>query len=122
MTLVKISFSGLDPLKWNTLVNDQEGNVPFYDWATLESSTRIQDNPDFVALVLEDGGSYLMALPGIERSGKFSNYFFRTFDNLDVLIKKNTTTEQRHAFRQFVFDSYDGIIFRNFNSDSILFR
>ncbi len=122
MTPVKISFSGLDPLKWNTLVNDQEGNVPFYDWATLESRNRTKEDPEFVALVLEDAGNYLMALPGTERNGKFNNYFFRTFDNLDVLIKRNTTAEQRKVFIQFIFDSYEGILLRNFNSSSILFR
>ena len=121
MTPVKISFSRLDPLKWNALVEDQEGKVSFYDWTLLDSMQRIDGDTEFIALVLEAEGKYLLALPGREQKDIFSNLFFRTFDNLDMLISRKATLQQRSEFVQFIHNTYEGIILRNFNSRSLLF-
>ena len=122
MTPVIYSFSELDPSKWIELVNNQEGNVSFYDWPLLESDKSNSDDNKFVAVILEDNGNYLMALPGTVRSGIFSNFFWRTFDNLDIIIRNDVPQQQRNLFVKFIHEKFAGLILRNFRSESLLFK
>src|SRR6187455_296871 len=116
----RINFESLDTAKWKALVNSQVGYVPFYDLACLESGIHQAGETGFVIIVLEKNSEYIVALPGRENEGVFSNFFFRTFDNLDLLISPAATQNDIAAFVGFINEKYNGIILRNFNSDSAL--
>ena len=120
MTLRKYAFSELDPKKWNELICNQLGHVPFYNWSCLESLEKTGNLKEITVIVAETNDNYLVALPGEEKNGMFNNLFFRTFDNLDMLVSKFALQEHITEFIQFMTNTFSAILLRNFNADSKL--
>src|SRR4030095_14512905 len=112
------AFSEIDLIKWNELICNQLGHVPFYNWACMESLLKTGKSQEIILIVVESEENYLVALPGEENDGIFNNLFFRTFNNFNLLITQSPRHEHISEFIQFMTQSFSAIVLRNFNAES----